>query len=727
MYQYRQKPGFMMAMIIIMMIAAGLILSAAFVLIGSTNSQSQSIIFRQVAYEAARSSLDMAKYYIDGDLTFEQLKPVGCDNTIVLCTNDTNPRNGMPDALQERTLSSSINTRYRTTTQITNVAPGSDARSKKITAIGRVYLPATSTTPRFTRVLTGEVVTSTITAVSPSAFSPMAWYDATCNPSDPSTDPFRDAECTFDTVLTSGSPTSPGDLTSYKEERNPTGTTCNVPTVPSSSTLINFAKSDGKAACAANQQIYTGISFSFPTSGGRDLLKGRTVTGARLKILNKSNSIGGSSNIVIRGLHQPSAGFTDFTTATNSELTGATTASSMTVAFPASNSDLLISGPQLVTIVQELINDARYSDGERLFLRFEATNGAQARRQSDAVNGASGIGIILELEFSGTTSAVLTDGDQPISTWRDRSGNGFNLEAPVTQKPSYSWIRINAPAIGRPGQPQYQTTSPQHPETEIRHLPAVHLENGIAGRIAAMQAEVRASTQRRSNTYTVLGVLRVYDETDKSFNYTGPANNASGMLVSFFGGGWDSPLGTAGRTYAPFWRHPNPKADGTLYHPPADIDARQLCNAQATVRSDVAPGAIIANERGCYTIHEDPTTNVDSAWIIASTRSQSYSRANYFRVNGNNTVPQVYAYETPQLNAPYYISLAFDHLDASTLGGSFSVGELIIYDRELSCPQIETIETYLAEKWKLKRTPDAVALGYVYESLGCFENNIPTF
>lgn len=114
-------------------------------------------------------------------------------------------------------------------------------------------------------------------------------------------------------------------------------------------------------------------------------------------------------------------------------------------------------------------------------------------------------------------------------------------------------------------------------------------------------------------------------------------------------------------------------------------------------------------------------------WAIWSAREALIERDILFRRSGTNFGGATEYNASPTLNAPYIISLNSEPVspypNAATPRGETDFSEVIIYDRALTCPQVESVEKYLAQKWGFEDT----ALGSFskYQSQGCTENTIP--
>lgn len=509
-----------MAMVVILFTASIVILTALMMAVTSTATFANQVVYRQVSLAAAKSALENGKEMFDANEYFDQLDS-NQDGTV---DNDSNA-NSIPDTLEEKDMFS--NASYRVTFQLTIKAGGTsaDGRSKKVYGTGRVYIPASSTTARFSRDIHGEIIRSGIAAKNPSDFSPLAWYDAMCNPASST-----EAGCQSGTVLREGSLSASGIATSLREERE-NGTYCGGAPQTGDG---HFSMNRG-SDCGANQKNHAAMVFNL----GSSLPKGATVTGAYVQFTAAYTSSGNMTSR-IRGLDVDNQA--NFTSSSSSQLSG--------VPYTTASTDWAVPGwttvPQrgpaqqtadISAVIQEIIDRPGWSTGNNIGLITSHVTGGTSNGWRCADLDDVGLTVTYTM---GSSSVPASSGEQ-VSIWRDRSGNGFDL-APLdsSSKPTYSVI-TQAPGGSAPN-----------------NKPMLSFDS------SGLAAAVPLTANRTANSMTAIAVMKVYSQT----NATG-----DGHIVSFRGSG------TGDTTISPFWRHPTSGFHST---DDAATNSDMLCMAQGT-------------------------------------------------------------------------------------------------------------------------------------------------
>lgn len=666
--------GVMMAMVVILFSACVMLITAMLQYVTSISGFSNEVVYRQIAQTAAKSALEEGKEKFDGSIRFDQLDED--NNGTPDADTDTNG-NGIADTLDEKLLFS--NATYRVTYQLTVKSGGTsaDGRSKIVTGTGRVYLPANATTPRYIRTINSEVVRSVIQAGDPSDFSPLAWYDAKCGPTTAPADP----SCTLPTVLKSGTANVAANPISLREENRTTGSHCGGAPNPSNGTSDGWLSIPRKGECGATTDQKVGLLFN----AGAGLTKGTTIQSATLQF--RAAAVDTFNPIVfrIRGIKLANA--PTFTTANGTQLGTVTTAyTDWTVLnWPtAGQSGAAQQTPNFAAVIQEIMAQASWNTGNNIGIAIECQSGCTGSRRADMTP------ITLNITYAGYVEAAAND---PVEVWRDRSGNGFHLTAldaasrPIRMDTTASSSSVAGPAI------QFSTGTT---------APAYSASKGMSG-------TVPVSTARVANSYTTFAILKMRTPTDTTSANSLAAGN--GHILSFRGSG------TSNVTIAPLWRHP---AAG--FH---SNDSSTGGSATAICQGQSVPGPSIQEYQCRYPSGIGGTgATGGSPWAIYSNRSELFSVEALFRMHGDNSNAQIYTNTVMNFNAPYTIALGYNPAN-SAKGASFDVSELIVYDRTLTCPQMEAVEKYLAEKWDYENP--ALGSNSEYISTGCRENNLPAY
>lgn len=594
--------------------------------IAVTNFGSE-IIYKQIAQTAARGALDYGKEQFDGDASYT----------------------GTPETEMFE------NNTYKVTFELSvdNTVVTTDSRTKVVKGIGRVYLPKNSATARYSVTLNGEVIRSQIVANNPQDFSPLAWYDASCNAS---TSP--DADCQVDKVLKNGSANAAGNPTGFREEHTAAATSsgCSSPAQDDGSISLTRA-----VECNSGQQL-VGVSFNL----NGQLPKGVTITDAYIQMTSAAHDAS-QIKMNIYGVAQENPSPFSYS--------GSTTIGSLprTASFKAwdtgpwpqvNQSGTNQRTSQLKDIVQELINQPGWDPNKGLNFIFEYVSGPGRRLASTQTASMT-----LNVSYSGDIPAI--NGDQ-VSIWKDRSGNGFHMVASSTGKPTLQNSSSNTQPLTSKPMVNFSTSS-------------------------IMRADL-PNNGRKSNAYTAFSVMRVKGGTNTS---------GDGSLVSMYGSG------TGSKRFSPFWRHPTTSHSWDLA---TGINSDSLCLAEGVT------------ERKSACLSGNIATN--PVWSIWASREALTEHDILFRRSGTNFSGQTeYVLSNALvLNTPYTITLGGGKVSGFSLSqpkSDFEVAEIILYDHALSCPQVESIEQYLSDKWGFG-TGGLPAFS-TYNSGGCIENNIPVY
>ena len=625
--------GFLMPTVVVMMGVCVALLITIFQYVVTVANLGSGVVYRQVALTGAKTALDYGKEQFDNNVNY-----AGTAET-TLFTNAT----------------------YKVTYQLEVVSTSADTRTKNVRGTGKVYIPASASTPRFERAINGEIIRSVIVSHTPSDFSPMAWYDASCNDATSA-----DVGCNIDHVLSSTAATPVGlNPTSTREERSD-GTFCNgAPNTGDNNLALTNA---GECGASPTQQ-WVGFTFN----AGASIPAGSGVNNAFVQMTAFQNN-SGNMTYEIRGID--SNNVANFTNAAGSQLVSAplTTASVTWTVTSAWSTNQVVQTPDISSIIQEIVNRPGWAQGNNIGLIIRRTSGSATRKVKPTP-------ITLNVTLNNYTPAN-TAGNN-VQTWKDRSGNGFHLNAINTANPPKKGAIAQAP-----------TTS------ALYNKPMIVVDTATNG----FKATIPGSSGRTSAAYTVFTVMRVLDGTygDTSGDTDG------GTLVGFF-----HATGTANAEIIPLWRHPY--LGFHAYDSGTSADPNNICITRQTT------------ERMCKTWSGNISTSALTYWKMYSAREGSQERDMLLRRNGNNSnFGQPQFYTAIQLNAPYDLTVGSDAKSwATTARAQADFAEVVIYDHALTCPQVEAVEQYLADKWGL--SDPLTNSTSRYSSEGCTENSIPAY
>ncbi len=616
MNERKRQDGFLMPTVVIVFGVSLIILLAIFQYVTTTVTLTSQVVYQQISLTAARGALDFGKEQFDSNASYP-----GTAETEMF-HNDT----------------------YKVTYELVKVSQ--DGREMRVQGIGRVYLPADATSARYSRTINGEIIRSQITAGDPLDFSPMAWYDASCNDNTSS-----EAICQNNTVLKSGTNSAAGNPTSLREEQE-NGNFCGgaPDTGDNNLALPTGGECGGNPPSSNNPKQRVGLVFNL----GTQLPKGVALTDARIQF---TSAVKDTANIVLRVKGIDVDNVANFTNSSSAQINGAATTDASVTWDPASwNSPNQSSSAQrtadIKSIIQEIIDRPGWNTGNNIGIFIEYQSGPGARRAKMAP-------ITLTVTYTGASRA---DTGDSVQTWRDRSGNGLDL---TSQSGIGNW-------------PIKGTVSVTPVSAAPNGKPMILFQSGHS----YMTATVPASSGRVANTYTAFAVMRVKSGTTTD-------NNAS--LVGFYGSG------TGNVRYSPFLRASN---------------GSDICIARSTT------------QRLCNSYGSSIATSPQH-WTIWSAREALTERDMQMRRNGHNpSIGQSQFYDPVTLSAPYQIVLGADAQNL-TPNSDVEFAEVILYDTMLPCPQIESVEQYLAQKWGY--TDTSLSATDIYSSDGCTENTIPAY
>jgi hypothetical protein len=632
--QSTRNEGFVLPSVLVIMSAGVLIALTVLQLVTTQIQQSYMMAYRQMAEVAAKSAIDTGKARFDQAAVPSDF-------------------NGVP----ETTITT--NSSYRITMEmVVTATPYADGQDKRVDGIGRVYFPASATTPIQTKTIRGQIVRTIVLQRNPADYSPLAWFDAGCMKANyaTSTDPNDDFCKNNDTVLKSSSGTATANATSTIEVRRDNG----QQTPPSGSSsawsspdleMSNF----GEFGWFVDQ--YVGINFNFAGS----LPAGATITSARITFQASENSWF-STSLRFKGIKQTN--YPNFTSSNTQSLATATATSAVVNwnNMPRWNVNSDYTSPDMSPILNEIVSQAGWDNTKNVGFRIEQTAGLGHRTAKKASAGPR-----LIVNYTLPSSAPAIAGDNVLQ-WVDRTGKGFDLMAQASQAPVYSTINTNVANAAA---------------TPPNGKPAVQFQAN--GDIMAINFPAEAN--RHSESFTTIAYMQP----------TYSSNNG-GSFIAFKG------TGTGDRLIQPFYKQSESPND-------------EMCIGRNRFGAFCNAGRF-----GSSTTH-------NGRWVIWSSRTPQPKRPANLNRNGFHMYSTVFVQpgtmEYP-FGSPSRLTVGGSPLTTDTPETTMSVAELIMYDRDLSCQQIVTIEKYIAAKWGTDKSILS-ATGQQYIESPCPTDDVPAY
>ncbi|HWZ66174.1 MAG TPA: hypothetical protein VNX65_05300 [Patescibacteria group bacterium] len=342
-------------------------------------------MFKQITQTAAKSGSDYAQ---------EQFTSTGTYN-----------------GTSEQTITS--NNRYRVTFAVTVLSTSADGFTKKIESTGRVYRPATSTTVLLSSTIRSSIYVNSPN-ITPDKFSPIAWYDASNNP----------------TVHQLGTQTN--NWTDYNTN---------------TATYMNERISDGAQNSASwndttltfgynanlNATTYTGMLFSLTP-----IPKTATITSAYIQFKAAGLTSPGSDTVKVEALAYagvPSSGSFSPPSASNQLTNQPVLAPNVSWNMPAwpvaGQSGVPQRSPDISALVQATLGQAQYNPAvNKIGFRFQRTSGTGTRSADRSVAS-------LVVSYTTAGNPTQANNKDKVSIWDDISGNGRNLVAATGNEPTY--------------------------------------------------------------------------------------------------------------------------------------------------------------------------------------------------------------------------------------------------------------------------------------------------
>ncbi len=398
---------------------------------------------------------------------------------------------------------------------------------------------------------------------------------------------------------------------------------------------------------------YVGLRFA-----GLNIPQGATITNAYVQFKTNETKQAGTIGLTIDGLDVNNQG--NFACNSNGQLDNASLTSASVNWNPSNWSTVGQSGsgqrtPALTAIVQEIVNRAGWASGNGLGVRFEKNGGGSGVRTANRgadINASDGnctgcsvndLTMYVEWQVSSTSEADATDG-ATVDKWLNKA-----------TEPSFV------------GQHLFRLSgTPRKLDNQLNSRPAVEfLTNGSA------TEEVIGNTTFTAMNGSAMTALAVM----KPATSGGSSNDRYVVFVSSANANeTNNPSST--NAVRVFYRSGSTNNMSTLAR---NLTPQNLSNVLSGSLASATWG--IFSNRFSNTGLERFTRNGAPADFYDGGSSISYD------------VNQVFLGATTSAAANY------------TLPGDMLLSELVVYNKELSCEQIESIELYFQAKWNV--TTDA--------------------
>ena len=544
--------------------------------------------------------------------------------------------------------------RYRVTMKADVLETSADGYEKIVQGTGSVYLPKTSETAKYVFDIKSEVVRTFALCKSPDNFGPLIWLDA----SDTET-----LKKTATGTTTSSSQTGgyildlffPNDTVEEKKSNGNQG-------------LFSWLSNDIEMhtcdraeftvfACfgsTSNRDLYNGFVFE-----DVDVPKDAVISSATLQFRGATPSgSGGQVTHRFYGLHESTTNphlelFEPF--GSNQVKSKIENSSLRTTAFTEDTSNNFPPGNivnfDVTDIVQELVNDPNWdptSNDGRIGFGAERASGNGGRK---TCKGNPGLGFCAdkgpELTISYTTGETVSQAlnGEGVDEWQDKSGNGNHARAEYGNVPT----RV---------------------DNQINNNTIVRFSDG---------AMLSALTDSLSNEreFTVLAVMQP--------TFSSSENN--GRFIAGMSSDESSDNVTA-KSINPLLRNATTSGFSSIYE-----------GTGSSSRTDFTCGATCA----------------DQPYVVSSVFRVEDDDSITAEIRGNGEPGTTTASISPSTSSPPYVFA----VDQVYFGGQRSgampgnginyfngdYAEIAVYDKALTCREIEALEEYFRDKWDVYASP----------------------
>lgn len=596
-HQAEQQIGFMLPSVIIIS-ATIFIMSLAIAQIIINNQQDLLVgMFKQITQTAAKSGADYAQ---------EQFTSTGSYN-----------------GTSEQTITS--NAKYKVTFTVTVISTSADGFMKRIESIGRIYYP-----PQSTAAYTSSSIRSAISvnapSVTPDRFSPIAWYDASDNP-------------TVHQLGTQTSTWTDNNTTTFSrmDERISDGTQNNNSW--NSNQLVLGYDSDFTSTA------YGGMFFKVTP-----IPKNAVITKAYVQFTAAGITSPGSDTVkmdVLAHSAVPASGQFSPPPATNQLRNQPVLGPNVSWNVPAwpviGQSGVPQRSPDISALVQATLNQPSFNpatDYVGLLLQRTAGNGSRFADRRVAS---------LVVTYTSTGNPTQANNGDPVSIWDDISGNGRNLLATPGSEPTYRTAQQNN--LGMVQFPYDRGMGGTG--KSMQTIPFVLLNQAAAGTVFI----VSQGTNKSGDNATLARMDGVIT----------PELNCIGSLPCI------QRVYEVGRSAG--------TANGIFYI--QRTDALGDYTGQSNTIGSIFSGSTTMLTGGVAFTAGSCNPNLDLAAIDIASSS-------------------TYASNCPSLGNPKSFQLGLTIRAGTGRAGAVldgQIGEMIFYDKQLSCQQVQSIQTYLRAKW----------------------------
>lgn len=538
----------------------------------------------------------------------------------------------------ETDLTGDSNSRYRITMQAEVESTSSDGYEKKIKGTGRVYLPKASASALYVFDIRSEVVRTYAVCKTPDNFAPLVWLDA----SDTST-------------LKKSSTSTVTYSTSYGGIFDSTRDTLKERADNGSQYFLSWQSPYfdmhtcnplefifGICTSNATKYLNNGIIFK-----NVNIPSGSTISSANLQFTGAVPSgTGGPLTHRVYGLYKTASNphpdlFTS--SGTNQLKTPLATPSLHTTAFKDVSTNNFPPGNltnfDVTNVVQEVVNNGNWNP-------TGAGNGGRMGFVVQRLSGngsrstwKGGIRLIITYNSAAVAQAANTEA---LSEWQDISGNGHNARFVYGNAPTRQDNQINAKTV-------------------------VRFNNG-----ALVSTLTAALSGKRE--FTAFAVLK------SNFGTSGASGRViSGMTTS----GTSDTSGT--NSIIPLRRQANSTGFSNYYADSGSYEAIMGCNPAC----NSTPYLVASNFR------INSTNDSITAQLKGNGPTQTGSTDNI----NPGTPPPSYTFGINQLYFGGRRSGAMPGSGTDYFNGDYA--ELVVYDKTLTCREIEDLEEYFRGKWAI--------------------------
>ncbi len=540
----------------------------------------------------------------------------------------------------ETDLTGAANSRYRITMQADVTSTSADGFEKTIKGTGRVYLPKASQLALYVFDIRSEVVRTYAVCKDPSNFAPLVWLDAS------NTNSLKKTGSSSTTITPATSFGNSGDSTrDTLEERNDNGSQTSG-SWQSNDIEMNTCDSSefSNAICTNNATKYQNIGMIYAAA----VPKNATITSATITLAcTNPSGTSGQLNDSIYGFYKSAANLhpDSFTSNGSNQLkTPLGTASLHTAAHADVSSNNCPPGNNTVfdvtSVAQEIVNNANWDPD---------TGGGRMGFVITRTSGAGSRHLLkngnkLTISYSAAVVSQANNGDG-IGEWDDISGNGNNAKFVYGNAPTRQDNQINAKTV-------------------------VRFNNG-----ALLSSLTSALSGKRE--FTAFAVLKPNMGTSAA---TGRV--ISGMTTT----GTNDTGGT--NSIIPLRRQNNVTGFDNYYAGSASYEVTMGCD----------PACASTPYLAASLFNIEPTDNTITATLRGNGNSQSGQKTG---INPGSPPPP-YTFGIDQLYWGGRRNGALPGAGADYFNGDYA--ELVVYDKALSCHEIEDLEDYFRAKWAINPT-----------------------